>query len=60
MNNANASVTNSPTGLGQQGTYSVIMNVGNSQTITAGTNAHVVGVGIFNDGSKLVLVDTYI
>lgn len=34
-----------------------ILNIGASATITAGTNSHLVGVAVFNDGSKQVIID---
>jgi flagellin-like protein len=43
-----------------QGTVGTHLPVGNSYTFHAGTNAHVVGVGYFNDGTQQVLVDTNI
>ena len=45
---------------GRQGAYGTILSVGNSVSFVADTNSHVVGVGIFNDGTRQVLVDTYI
>jgi flagellin-like protein len=60
VNSANATTLTPTTPGNQQGVYGTILNVGNSVSFPAGTNAHVVGVGIFNDGTKQVLVDTYI
>ena len=49
------------TGYPIEGTVGTILPVGHSVSFSAGTpNSHVVGVGSFNDGSKQVLVDTYI
>jgi len=43
-----------------EGTTGTILAVGHGVTFAAPVNGHVVGVGSFNDGSKQVLVDTYI
>ena len=59
VNSGNATVSGST--IGQQGVASTILNVGNSVTIsTVPINAHLVGVGTFNDNTKQVLTDTYI
>jgi flagellin-like protein len=63
VNNANATISpqDGAQGSGQQGLYGTIMTVGDSATLTTvPTNAHIVGVGIFNDNAKQVLVDSYI
>jgi flagellin-like protein len=43
-----------------EGTTGTILAVGHGVTFQAPVNGHVVGVGSFNDGSKQVLVDTYL
>jgi archaeal type IV pilus assembly protein PilA len=55
-----ANVTGSGLTNSIEGTTGTILAVGHSATFGAPTNAHVVGVGGFNDGSSQVLVDTYI
>ena len=60
VNSGTATVSPS-TVAGQQGVAGTILNVGNSATITTvPVNAHLVGVGSFNDNMKQVLADTYI
>jgi len=59
-NGANASGSNLAGTTGVEGTAGTILAVGHTATFGAPVNAHVVGVGSFNDGSQQVLVDTYI
>jgi flagellin-like protein len=64
VNGANTSAAVSTYGFGTavstEGENGKILSVGHGVTFAAGVNSHIVGVGGFNDGTKQVLVDTYI